>query len=113
MGNILRALPLIGGYFAEEEKETIVPPTDFPPAKVAIIGGGVGGCTAAYFIREQCGSSVDISVFNDTEVVGGRCAVIEFDGNIYESGASIIHTSNKYLVDLRKKFGTQLYKILM
>ena len=82
-----------------------MPPTDFPPAKIAIIGGGVGGCTAAYFTRELCGDSVDITVFNETEVVGGRCAVIEFDDNVYEAGASIIHTSNKYLVNFRKKFG--------
>lgn len=98
-------IPFIGGYFRCSQVADNTPPKDFPSAKVGIIGGGIGGCAAAFYIREMCGPSVDIHVFNDSEEVGGRCAVIEFDGNTYEAGASVIHTSNKHMVDLRKKLG--------
>ena len=82
-------------------------------ARVAIIGSGVGGGFAAYFLREF-GPELDIHMWRKKgSNVGGRTAVVEFDGHVYESGASVIHTSNKYLVDLAKKFGKlcQLVKI--
>ena len=82
-------------------------------ARVAIIGSGVGGGFAAYFLREF-GPELDIHMWRKKgSKVGGRTAVVEFDGHVYESGASVIHTSNKYLVDLAKKFGKfcQLVKI--
>ena len=76
-----------------------------PRARVAIIGSGIGGGFAAYFLREF-GPELDIHMWRKKgSKVGGRTAVVEFDGHLYESGASVIHTSNKYLVDLAKKFG--------
>ena len=76
-----------------------------PPAKVAIVGAGVGGCCAASFLRELGGDSLEIHVYSDGPV-GGRTATAEVDGHLYETGGSVIHKSNKYLVDLAKKFGT-------
>ena len=76
-----------------------------PRSRIAIIGSGVGGGFAAYFLREF-GPELDIHMWRKKgSKVGGRTAVVEFDGHVYESGASVIHTSNKYLVDLAKKFG--------
>ena len=95
-------IPLIGRLFPPVKDSS--PPEDLPPAKVAIIGGGIGGCSAAYFLRKNGGEALDIQVFNDGEI-GGRCAVIEIDGKTHEAGASVIHTSNKYLVDFKKEFG--------
>ena len=98
-------IPFLGRYFKPPEADTTPPLEDFPRAKVGIIGGGIGGCSAAYFLRELCGDNVEIHVFNDSEVVGGRCAVIEFEGDIYESGGAVIHTSKKHMVQFREKFG--------
>ena len=110
MSEVLRVLfgwiPIIGHYFRPQTPPAqITPPKDFPSAKVAIIGGGIGGCSAAYFLNELCGDAVDIHVFNDDPVAGGRCAVIELEGNTYEAGGAVIHDSNKYLVGFREKFG--------
>ena len=100
-------IPVVGDWFSIEDKGLPPPPKDFPCAKVAIIGAGVGGCSTAYFLRELCGESVEVLVFSEGPV-GGRAAVIEMDGHIYEAGGSVAHSSNKYLVDFRKKFGTCL-----
>lgn len=90
-------------------QQPLAPPTTTASrtrrSKVAIVGAGVGGCTAAYYLRDQSGSDVDIRVFSQDGRVGGRTAVIEMEGHLYETGASIIHTSNKYLVDFADKFG--------
>ena len=73
-------------------------------ARVAVVGAGVGGCTAAYFLRQLASDSLEVHVF-ERDTVGGRTDVIEYDGHKYECGASEIHSSNRYLVDLAQKFG--------
>ena len=96
-------IPVIGGWFSIEDKSLPPPPKDFPRTKVAIILAGVGECSAAYFLQELCGESVELHVFSDGPVKG-RTGVVEIDGHTYESGASVAHSSNKYLVDFTKKF---------
>ncbi len=103
----LGLIPIIGRFFAKRNEDK--PPEVLPPAKVAIIGGGIGGCSAAYFLNKNGGEALEIHLFNDG-VIGGRCAVIDFDGKTYEAGGSVIHTSNKYLVDFRKEFGMNNYR---
>ena len=76
--------------------------------RVAIIGSGIGGSSAAYFIHKSLNASVEIDVFEKAEKVGGRMAVIEIDKNQYESGGSVIHDSNKYMVEFCKMLG-ELY----
>lgn len=36
---------------------------------------------------------------------GGRAALEELSGHLYETGAGIIHTSNKYLDSFTREFG--------
>ena len=80
---------------------------ELPAARVAVIGAGIGGCFAANFLREfNGGKNLEIHVWNKKgSRVGGRTATMEFAGHTYETGASIIHSSNKYLVDATKKYG--------
>ena len=81
-----------------------------PAARVAVVGAGVGGCSAAYFLREHGGEKLDLHVFQKPgSAVGGRTAVIDFCGHTYESGGSILHTSNKYMVDFAQQFGEGYY----
>ena len=75
------------------------------PFRIAIVGAGVGGCSAAYFLRKLCGEDIDLHVF-EKAVVGGRTDVIQFDGHKYESGGAVMHSSNKYLADFAQQFGT-------
>ena len=88
----------------EEEKEEAA---SLAPARVAVVGAGIGGSLAAYFLRQRGGEAVEVDVF-ERAAVGGRTGVFTFQGHTYETGASIIHTSNKYLVDLAKEFGEQI-----
>lgn len=88
---------------------------DLPPARVAIIGAGVGGCFSAKFLRELGGKDLDIHIWNKKESeVGGRTATVAFVDHLYESGGSIAHSSNKYLVDAAKDHGmsSNLYDCL-
>uniref|UniRef100_A0A3B1K477 Prenylcysteine oxidase 1 n=1 Tax=Astyanax mexicanus TaxID=7994 RepID=A0A3B1K477_ASTMX len=71
------------------------------PKKIAVIGGGIGGTSAAYFLRQEFGSSVKIDVF-EAGTVGGRLATENIRGQDYENGGSIIHPLNlhmKHFVD--------------
>lgn len=82
------------------------PVDDLPPAKVAIIGAGVGGCFAGKFLREKGGGKLDIRVFaKKGSEVGGRASVCHYDGHVYESGAFFIHPQHKYLADAAKEYG--------
>ena len=53
--------------------------------RVAVIGGGIGGSTAAYFIREQLGDDVDIFLY-EKDRIGGRVATVKMGDRFYESG---------------------------
>lgn len=67
----------------------------------AIIGAGIGGTAAAYFLRQEFGPGVKIEVF-EAGTVGGRLATENIGGYEYETGGSIIHPLNlhmKYFLD--------------
>ncbi|KAA3682255.1 prenylcysteine oxidase / farnesylcysteine lyase [Paragonimus westermani] len=78
------------------------------PFRVAIIGGGMGGATAAYYLRQLFGSQVGLTLFEQTGRVGGRIRAVQFAGQQYETGASIFHTSNLYMCKFAKQFGLEI-----
>ena len=43
--------------------------------KVAIVGAGIGGSTASYFLRELMGDDLEIIVFDRSFKTGGRTEV--------------------------------------
>lgn len=74
-----------------------------PPTRIAIIGAGIGGTSAAYFIRQKFGNNVPIDVFEKGDV-GGRLATVEIEGKEYEAGGAVIHPLNLHM----KKFVEEL-----
>jgi len=64
--------------------------------KVAIVGAGIGGASTGYFLSQLL-PEVDITVFEKGRI-GGRLATEEVDGRKYETGGSIIHGANRYMV---------------
>ncbi|KAJ1091575.1 hypothetical protein NDU88_004694 [Pleurodeles waltl] len=74
-----------------------------PPTRIAIIGAGIGGTSAAYFVRQKFGNNVPIDVFEKGDV-GGRLATVEIEGNEYEAGGAVIHPLNLHM----KKFVEEL-----
>ncbi|KAJ7325049.1 hypothetical protein JRQ81_018069 [Phrynocephalus forsythii] len=67
-----------------------------PPAKIGVIGAGIGGTSAAYFLRQRFGKDVQIDVFEKGEV-GGRLATVSVEGKNYEAGGSVIHPLNLHM----------------
>ena len=67
--------------------------------KVAVIGTGIGGSSAAYFIRKLLGQDASIDVYERATKVGGRIAIVEVNNNVFEAGGSVIHDSNKYMTE--------------
>ncbi|XP_018022652.1 prenylcysteine oxidase 1, partial [Hyalella azteca] len=72
----------------------------------AIIGGGVGGAAAAYFLQELTGGNALIDVY-ESGYVGGRLATTDLGGSYYEMGGSVIHPSNAYMGDFIKTLGLE------
>ncbi|XP_017566680.1 prenylcysteine oxidase-like [Pygocentrus nattereri] len=76
------------------------------PEKIAVIGGGIGGTGAAYFLRQEFGPPVKIDVF-EAGPVGGRLATENIRGHEYETGGSIIHPLNLHMKHFVDKLGTE------
>ncbi|XP_050523354.1 prenylcysteine oxidase 1-like [Daktulosphaira vitifoliae] len=64
---------------------------------IAIIGGGIGGTSCAYFLKEMFNEQVNIDLY-EGNTIGGRIATVTLnDGNMYEAGGSVIHDRNRYM----------------
>lgn len=73
---------------------------------VAIVGAGIGGSGAAYFLNElkvSRSSSFSVYLYEETDKIGGRVHATQFEGKRYEAGASIIHSRNEYATSLLEK----------
>eukprot|EP00249_Psilotum_nudum_P002498 c15569_g1_i1 orf=273-1718(-) len=73
--------------------------------RVCIVGSGISGSSAAYFIRTYSGKEVEIEIYEKNAVVGGRMAMVELGGDSFEAGASIIHPKNYHAVRFAKLLG--------
>jgi len=72
--------------------------------RVAIVGGGIGGCTTALFLRQELGDDVEISVF-EKEKIGGRVATVKVGKRFYESGGAVLHPANRHMANLTQTLG--------
>lgn len=62
----------------------------------AIVGGGIGGTSAALFLDELFGGSALVDLYEEGRV-GGRLAALDISGHGYEVGGSILHPDNQYM----------------
>ena len=70
--------------------------------KIAIIGGGLTGCTMARLLGDE-GFEIDLFEKN---MVGGLCADTKKEGIMYQRfGPHLFHTNNKAVWDFVNKFG--------
>lgn len=74
--------------------------------KIAIIGGGIGGASAAHFLSELFNNNAKIDLYEAVKI-GGRLATTKINGWEYEAGGTIIHTKNKYMQDFVKLLGLE------
>lgn len=71
---------------------------------IAVIGAGIGGTSAAYYLRQKFGKDVKIHVFEKGKV-GGRLATLNVQGQEFESGGSVIHPLNLHMKRFVKDLG--------
>lgn len=87
----------------------------FVPPKVAIIGAGAGGSSAAYHLQKFTSGRFNITIFERNSYVGGRSTTIgNYDpGYPYdiELGGAVFVTVNKILVESAKKFNLTLQEL--
>eukprot|EP00903_Cladosiphon_okamuranus_P011915 g11191.t1 len=81
------------------------PTGDRKKVSVAVIGAGIGGSTASHFLREALDEDFQakIVVFERAMKAGGRTDHIEFNDQLFETGASVIYTGNAYLFNLTER----------
>lgn len=69
-----------------------------------MIGAGIGGSSAAYFLRQKFGREARIDVFERGEV-GGRLATVQLEGRDYEAGGAVLHPLNLHMKHFVKELG--------
>ncbi|XP_078589109.1 prenylcysteine oxidase 1-like [Branchiostoma floridae x Branchiostoma japonicum] len=74
------------------------------PTNIAVIGGGIGGASSAHYLRKLFGDNVSIDMYEPREV-GGRLATVKIGDEEFESGGSIIHPKNHYMVKFAEELG--------
>ncbi|ETV95728.1 hypothetical protein H310_10802 [Aphanomyces invadans] len=80
------------------------------PQRVCIVGGGVGGSATASFLRDLVPdpSAVEIVVFEQHDVVGGRIATFDYHGTTIEAGGTVFLTGNEYIMQFTKALNLTL-----
>ena len=69
-----------------------------------IVGGGIGGTSTAYFLRQLFGKNAKIDIFEKKQV-GGRLVTTNIEDNEIEAGGTLIHPQNMYMVNFTKLLG--------
>ena len=105
---ISTSILLIPALFLDRQRCTVSAAEKNAKANIAIIGAGIGGSSAAHFIRQLFGPEATIDVYEASDRIGGRLSTVEIAGKRFESGGSIIHKSNKYMADFVEYLGTYL-----
>jgi oxygen-dependent protoporphyrinogen oxidase len=75
--------------------------------RIAIIGGGISGLSAAYTLEEkrQSGTPVQYSLFESSPRLGGVLLTDRVDGCLIEAGADSFLTEKPWAADLCRKVG--------
>ncbi|KAK2743244.1 hypothetical protein FQN57_004933 [Myotisia sp. PD_48] len=87
-----------------------------PPKRVAVIGAGAAGASAAYYLRTYSSFfsvPINITVFEQSSNVGGRSTTVDVfnDPSLpIELGASIFVDVNRNLMKAAKKFGLKIVR---
>lgn len=100
----LRTLLLLGLWHTGRRSLASAPELQLPPKKIAVVGAGIGGTAAAFYLRQEFGPGVKIDVF-EAESVGGRLATVQMGADEYETGGSVIHSLNLHMKHFIEKLG--------
>ncbi|XP_033978669.1 prenylcysteine oxidase 1 [Trematomus bernacchii] len=100
----LRALLFLGLWQTGRRCLASAPELKIQPQKIAVVGAGIGGTAAAFYLRQEFGPGVKIDVF-EPDTVGGRLATVKFGDQDYETGGAVIHPLNLHMKHFIEKLG--------
>ncbi len=75
--------------------------------KLAIIGAGISGCSAAYFASKYL-PNLKVTIYDSQNRIGGRIQTCNESGEIIELGAAFFNRFNKTLLGTIKSEGLQI-----
>ncbi|HVV10021.1 protoporphyrinogen oxidase [Amycolatopsis sp.] len=73
--------------------------------KVAVVGGGISGATAAYRLRQSLGADAEIVLFESSGSLGGKLRTVELAGTRYDVGAEAFLARRPEAVALVEEIG--------
>lgn len=78
------------------------------PRRIAVIGGGAAGLSAAIRLRDR--GYDDVTVFEGADQVGGKACSVEVDGRYYDVGAVVIGQQRyPHTWALARRYGMQIF----
>ncbi|WP_072330782.1 MULTISPECIES: protoporphyrinogen oxidase [unclassified Paenibacillus] len=83
---------------------------DISPRRTAIIGGGITGLSAAYYLKKQMeedGIPYRITVYEKSETFGGKIKTLHRDGFVIEQGPDSFLARKPALVELARELGLE------
>lgn len=80
-----------------------------PPKQIAIIGGGITGLTAAYYLEKarRTGARLDYKLFEQSSRPGGALLTERVDSCIVEGGADSFLTEKPWAIQLCRELGIE------
>ncbi|KAL6096983.1 pcyox1 [Pungitius sinensis] len=100
----LRALLVLGLWHTGRRCVASAQELQVQPNKIAVVGAGIGGTSAAFYLRQEFGAGVKIDVFEPGDV-GGRLATVKIGDYEYETGGTVIHPLNLHMKHFIEKLG--------
>jgi len=76
--------------------------------RIAVVGGGVSGLTAAYRLRRRFGDGATITVFESGETLGGKLRTVELAGLRFDVGAEAFVVRRPEARELAEELGLEL-----
>lgn len=76
--------------------------------RVAVVGGGISGLTAAYRLRTLLGGDAEIVIFEKTKETGGKLRTVELAGVGYDVGAEAFLARRPEMTALVREIGLPL-----
>ncbi|KAJ3681478.1 hypothetical protein LUZ60_015967 [Juncus effusus] len=73
-------------------------------SSVCIIGGGIAGSSLSYFLHSHS-PDLSVQIFERRGNLGGRTASVNLSGDVFNAGASIIHSKNLHAVKFAEVLG--------
>jgi len=97
-------LAVVAGRTGGQERASAAPFDEGSHARVAVVGAGISGASAAAFLRELLGEEAEIVVLEQLPRTGGRIHSADIDGFTVELGARQFHSTHYYLSSFVTRF---------